>query len=108
MASNCEYTLPIPSISRRFEIRGLVLFHLESCLLKDLGLAEEELKENSYSKLGVISRTNALGFMADTMGPLGSLLEERNDEGEMHHKEFRFSIPAIVESFASLQVSKLL
>jgi hypothetical protein len=75
-------------------------------LLKDLGIAEQEIKKNSYTKLGVISRTNELGFLGDAMGALGSLLEERDDEEQTHSKEFRFSIPTIVESLASLQVRK--
>lgn len=65
-------------------------------------MAEQEIKENSYSKLGVISRTIERGFMGDTMG---SLLEGVDDGGQEHNKGFRFSIPTIVESFASLRVS---
>ena len=79
-----------------------ICFYLESCLLKDLGIAEQEIKENSYSKLGVISRTIERGFMGDTMG---SLLEEVDDGGQQDNEEFCFSIPTIVESFASLRVS---
>ena len=82
----------------------LICFHIESCLLKDLGIAEQEIKENSYSKLGVISRTNERGFIRDTMGALGSLLEELNDGGQKHNNGFRFSIPTIVESLASIRV----
>jgi hypothetical protein len=66
-------------------------------------MEEHEIKDNSYTKLGVISRGNELGLVGDTVGPLGSLPEE-DDEGETHNKEFRFSIPTIVESFASLRV----
>ena len=72
---------------------------LESCLLKDLGIAEHDIKENSYSKLGVISRTNEFGFTRDA---LGSLMEEKDDE--RHSKDHQFPIPTIVESLASIRV----
>lgn len=72
-------------------------------MLKDLGIAEQEIKENSYSKLGVISRTNEQSFAGDTMGALCSLIEERDNEGT----ELQYPIPTIVESFASIQVTIL-
>lgn len=72
--------------------------------MKDLGLAEQEIQENSYSKLGVISRINEPNVTGEIMGALGTLQEEKDDEGEKR-RGLRFSIPTIVESFASIEVS---
>lgn len=73
-------------------------------MLKDLGIAEQEMSKNAYSKIGVISRTDELSFAWDSEGALGSLMEEDNAEGQQRNKETRFSIPTIVESLASIQV----
>lgn len=94
---------------------------LESCLLRDLGLEDSEIKESAYSKLGVISRTQSslkeLDFSNKSRG-LGYLREvEEDEEGEIRQadveqrpvvdKEQRFSIPVIMESLASIRVSNL-
>ncbi|XP_028399653.1 microtubule-associated protein futsch-like [Dendronephthya gigantea] len=101
LGSGPNQSIIIKNIKKR--ARRQSAWDLESCLLKDLGIAEKEMSENAYSKIGVISRIDERNFAGDNKGALGSLIEDDDAEGQQHNKEFRFSIPTIVESLASIQ-----
>ena len=80
-------------------------------------MSEEEIAENTYSKLGVVARgalkTDEQEIMEkfERLGTLGDI-EEHVDEGQVEDNddqsldERKFSIPMIVESLTSSRVSK--